>query len=118
MATSTPKTPGPRDPRTEPGSDQRPRNGDGRAVAHASIEEGPGRPAEPTTRLDDAPPARRKSRRLLLLLPILLLVGAAGLTIAYRYWHESTYFVSTDNAQVAGDLVQVGPLNAGRIVAT
>ena len=36
----------------------------------------------------------------------------------YRYWFDSTYFVSTDNASVTGDLVQVGSLNAGRIVAT
>ena len=38
--------------------------------------------------------------------------------MGYRYWYESTYFVSTDNASVTGDLVQVGSLNAGRIVAT
>jgi multidrug resistance efflux pump len=94
------------------------RNGDGRAVAHDSTQTGPPRSVEPTPHLDEAPPARRRSRRLLLLLPILLLVGAAGLTVAYRYWYEATYFVTTDNAQVAGDLVQVGSLNAGRIVAT
>lgn len=62
--------------------------------------------------------ARRRRRRLLLLVPILLIVGAIGATVGYRYWYESTYFVMTDNAQVAGDMVQVGSLNAGRIVAT
>jgi multidrug resistance efflux pump len=38
--------------------------------------------------------------------------------MGYRYWYESTYFIATDNASVTGDLVQVGSLNAGRIVAT
>ncbi|HZU07610.1 MAG TPA: efflux RND transporter periplasmic adaptor subunit [Chloroflexota bacterium] len=59
-----------------------------------------------------------KRRRLLLLLPILLVVGGVSTAIAYRYWYESTYFVMTDNAQVTGDLVQVGSLTPGRIIAT
>jgi len=50
--------------------------------------------------------------------PILLGAVAVGVTFGYRYWYESTYFVSTDNAQITGDLVQVGSLNAGRIVAS
>ncbi|MDP8922965.1 MAG: efflux RND transporter periplasmic adaptor subunit [Chloroflexota bacterium] len=57
-------------------------------------------------------------KRLLLLVPILLVAVGAGLLFGYRYWYESTYFVITDNAQITGDLVQVGSLNAGRIVAT
>jgi Barrel-sandwich domain of CusB or HlyD membrane-fusion len=61
---------------------------------------------------------KRKRRGLLLLFPILLIALAAAALMAYRYWYESTYFVSTDNASVTGDLVQVGSLNAGRIVAT
>lgn len=36
----------------------------------------------------------------------------------YIYWYEATFFVTTDNAQVTGDLVQVGSLQPGRIVAT
>jgi multidrug resistance efflux pump len=65
-----------------------------------------------------AAPPKRKRRRLLFLIPILLVVLVAGLTFGYRYWYESAYFVSTDNASVTGDLIQVGSLNAGRIVAT
>ncbi|MCC6179604.1 MAG: HlyD family secretion protein [Chloroflexi bacterium] len=61
---------------------------------------------------------RRRRRRLLLLIPLLLIIGAVGAVVGYRYWYDTTYFVSTDNAQVAGDLVQVGSLNAGRLVAT
>ena len=51
-------------------------------------------------------------------MPILLLAVAVGLFFGYRYWYESTYFVITDNAQITGDLVQVGSMNAGRIVAS
>jgi multidrug resistance efflux pump len=53
-----------------------------------------------------------------LLIPILLTALAVTIVLGYRYWYEATYFVSTDNASVTGDLVQVGSLNAGRIVAT
>lgn len=65
-----------------------------------------------------APRPNGKRRRLLLLVPILLVVLGAALTLGYRYWYDSTYFVATDNASVTGDLIQVGSLNAGRIVAT
>ena len=62
---------------------------------------------------------RRPGRaRVLGLLAVLLVVGAIGAAVAYHFWYESTYFVVTDNAQVTGDLIQVGSLNAGRIVAT
>ncbi len=49
---------------------------------------------------------------------VLLVVGAVGAGVGYHFWYESMYFVVTDNAQVTGDLIQVGSLNAGRIVAT
>jgi len=62
--------------------------------------------------------ARSKRKRLFLLVPILFIALGAGTLLGYRYWFESTYFVSTDNAAVTGDLIQVGSLNAGRIVAT
>jgi multidrug resistance efflux pump len=71
----------------------------------------------PTAEAPAAPPARKR-RRLLLLAPILLVVGLVALAIGVRFWYESVYFVITDNAQVTGDLVQVGPLNAGRVVET
>jgi multidrug resistance efflux pump len=61
--------------------------------------------------------ARNKRKRLFLLIPILAIAIGASVALGYRYWYETTYFVSTDNAAVTGDLVQVGSLNAGRIVA-
>jgi multidrug resistance efflux pump len=62
--------------------------------------------------------ARGKRKRLLLLVPILATALAITIVFGYRYWYEATYFVATDNASVTGDLVQVGSLNDGRIVAT
>jgi hypothetical protein len=61
---------------------------------------------------------RSRRKRLLLLFPILLLAAVAATAFGYRYWFQNTYFVWTENASVTGDLVQVGSLNAGRIVAT
>lgn len=92
-----------------PGPSRQP---NGHVPGATTVEAEPGRATAP------APRQRRRRRRLLLLVPILLIVGAIGATIGYRYWYESTYFVMTDNAQVTGDMVQVGSLNAGRIVAT
>jgi biotin carboxyl carrier protein len=80
---------------------------------------GPGRASRSLPDLETVPPrARSKRRRLLLLFPILLVALGASTLLGYRYWFEATYFVSTDNAAITGDLVQVGSLNAGRIVAT
>ena len=62
--------------------------------------------------------SRGKRKRLLLLVPILFVALGVATLLGYRYWYESTYFVLTENASVTGDLVQVGSLNAGRIVAT
>jgi multidrug resistance efflux pump len=64
------------------------------------------------------PRPKSKRRRLLMLFPILLVILGVGGWLGYRYWYESTYFIATDNASVTGDLVQVGSLNAGRVVAT
>jgi len=48
-------------------------------------------------------------------LPILLLVAAGAIAVGYNYWMDQVYYVSTDNAQVAGALVQIGAMNAGRV---
>lgn len=48
-------------------------------------------------------------------LPVLALLVAGAALVGYSYWQASIHFVSTDNAQVAGSLVQVGSMNAGRV---
>jgi multidrug resistance efflux pump len=65
-----------------------------------------------------APPEPRPAgRRRLVLVALLVAVLAVGGVVGYRYWYDSTYFVNTDNAQVAGRLVQVGALAAGRVAS-
>src|SRR5262245_27247136 len=59
-------------------------------------------------------PSRRGFPKLALL-PLVLLILAGGAAVGYRFWYDSTHFVSTDNAQVAGYMVQVGALQAGRV---
>ncbi|GEM_PF-236472 len=62
------------------------------------------------------PPAPRNTRRRVLL-PLLLVVFIAAIILGFRYWRDQALYVSTDNAQVTGALVQIGSLNAGRISA-
>src|SRR5581483_1585073 len=74
------------------------------------------RPAPSEPAASNLPPPSTRRRRLLLIVPILFIVGAVALFVGLRFWVESTYFVMTDNAEVTGSMVQVGSLNAGRIV--
>ncbi len=46
---------------------------------------------------------------------ILVIVGAS--IGGYAWWYNSSQFVTTDDANLVADLVQVGSLNAGRIIA-
>ena len=45
----------------------------------------------------------------------ILVVVAAG--IGYRYYDSSAHYVSTDNALVKGDVIQVAPMNGGRVAS-
>jgi multidrug resistance efflux pump len=99
--------------------------GDGhRPLASSGVEAPPsaGRPAGPAVSAAPAPqvaaPAARRrpgflNRRVLLpiLAIILLVVGVLG----FNAWRESALFVSTDNAQLSGQPVQVGAMNAGKV---
>ena len=51
---------------------------------------------------------------------MILIAAAAGVValiavFGYRFYYNGQHFVSTDNALVSGDLVQVTPTNAGRV---
>ncbi|HEX2922638.1 MAG TPA: HlyD family efflux transporter periplasmic adaptor subunit [Chloroflexota bacterium] len=64
-----------------------------------------------------APPPRAKKRGVpkMVVIPVLLIVLAVASAVGYRYWWNDVHYVSTDNAQIAGALVQVGAMNAGRV---
>ncbi len=76
---------------------------------------GNGRHPNPDLEGVKKPAGRRFPKKLLLPLALILVVGAG--IVGYRYWEIAEYYVSTDNAQVAGSLVQVGSMNAGRVDA-
>ncbi|HZR01448.1 MAG TPA: HlyD family efflux transporter periplasmic adaptor subunit [Chloroflexota bacterium] len=73
-------------------------------------------PAPAMSQAAPAIPAPKRGGRLkVVLFPLLLVALVGGAAVGYRYYYDSTHFVSTDNAQLAGRLVQVGPLVAGRV---
>jgi multidrug resistance efflux pump len=95
-------------------------------AAVSTVQEGPSAPAKvagpdpaggaPPAVADPAPQApKRPSRARRFLLPVLLLVLALGGWQAYSYWWDAQHYVSTDNAQVSGQQIQVGSMEAGRI---
>lgn len=61
------------------------------------------------------PPRRPLSRPIIL--PIAAIVLIALLGVGYHFWYNASHFVWTDNAQVAGTIIQVGALNAGEVTA-
>ena len=66
---------------------------------------------------DGSAPVKARPLPLRFILPVVLLVLVVGGYVGYGYWLEQTYYVSTENAQVAGTMIQVGSLSAGRLMA-
>lgn len=58
-----------------------------------------------------------RTRYLILLAVGVIAVIVGGSLFGYGTWNNSRNFVSTGNAQVVADLIQVGSNNAGRVVA-
>lgn len=68
----------------------------------------------------EAAPAVRRPPRFLsrrVLLPVLAVVLVVVVTVGFNAYHQGQLFVSTDNAQLTGQPVQVGAMNAGQVVA-
>jgi multidrug resistance efflux pump len=72
---------------------------------------------EDETAVSPAPAARRRpaflNRRVLL--PVLAVVLVVVAVFAFNAYREGQLYVSTDNAQITGQPVQVGAMNAGRV---
>ena len=83
--------------------------------------DGIGRPSGVSATLDTsaelaASPRRRPAlltRRVLL--PVLAVVVIVAAVVGFNLWREGQLYVSTDNAQLSGQPVQVGAMNAGRV---
>lgn len=60
-------------------------------------------------------PPKRRSMRRLIVLPVLLIVLVVAGFVGYQYLLDQQLYVSTDNAQISGSLIQVGAVNAGRV---
>src|SRR5438874_1130741 len=68
-----------------------------------------------------APVVERRPRRVLLSRRLLLPVAGVVLLVAgfvgYSVYREGQLYVSTENAQLTGQPIQVGSMNAGRVEA-
>jgi multidrug resistance efflux pump len=76
-------------------------------------------PPQPQLELPPTAPAKR-SRRVpirAILLPIVLIALVVAAWFGYNTYRDGQTFVSTDNAQLTGQLVQVGSMNPGRVEA-
>jgi multidrug resistance efflux pump len=85
----------------------------GNGVTHGALAPSPA--AEPVVVGAETPSRRR--RLTWIVVPVVLVVLLAAAAIGYNFWRSSQLFVSTDNAQVTGQPVQVGSMNAGRVDA-
>jgi multidrug resistance efflux pump len=63
-------------------------------------------------------PARRRRLGFLnrrVLLPVLAVVVIVAAVVGFSIYRDSQLYVSTDNAQLSGQPIQVGAMNAGRV---
>src|SRR5215471_6821156 len=97
-------------------------NGRGHAPVATPPQQAPHPPVSapsPAVVLPEEPARRRRpafmTRRVLL--PILAVILLVVAYFGFNAWRESSLYVSTDNAQLSGQPVQVGSMNAGRVEA-
>jgi len=57
-----------------------------------------------------------KEKRKVLIIGILAAIVVALSGIAFYYWYQNTYYVSTDDARVSADLVSVTPQITGKLL--
>lgn len=91
--------------------------------AHVATPARPGAPQSPTPApsapaAEVPPPTPRRRPAFLngrVLLPVAAIVVLVAAFLGFNAWHEGTLYVSTDNAQLSGQPVQVGAMNAGKV---
>lgn len=96
-------------PGTTPGTTP---NGTGDGVGRLS-----GAPAtrEASAELAASPRGRPAFLTRRVLLPVLAVILIVAAIVGFNLWREGQLYVSTDNAQLSGQPVQVGAMNAGRV---
>ena len=57
-----------------------------------------------------------KEKRKVLIIGILIAIMVALSGIAFYYWYQNTYYVSTDDARVSADLVSAVPQISGKLL--
>lgn len=57
-----------------------------------------------------------KEKRKILIIGILVAIVVALSSIAFYYWYENTYYVSTEDAKVNADFVSVTPQISGKLL--
>lgn len=55
-------------------------------------------------------------KRRKILIAVFAIMGMALLGIVFYYWYNNTYYVSTEDARVTGDLVKVSPKVSGKLI--
>lgn len=56
----------------------------------------------------------KKRKILMIIILVLMFVTLGG--IGFYYWYDNTYFVSTEDARVTGDLIKISPQIGGKLV--
>ena len=56
------------------------------------------------------------AKRKILIIGILITIVVALGSIGFYYWYENTYYVSTEDAKVSADLVNVNPQIQGKLL--
>jgi multidrug resistance efflux pump len=76
-----------------------------------------GYPAPDAVAAAEAPAARRRPRLMTrrVLLPVLAVIVIAAALFGFNTYREGQMYVTTENAQLTGQPVQVGAMNAGRV---
>lgn len=53
-------------------------------------------------------------KKLIILVLVIMTLSIAG--VGFYYWYENTYYVSTEDAKVTGDIVRVSPQISGKLL--
>lgn len=55
-------------------------------------------------------------KRKILIISILVTMAIAIAGVGYYYWYQNTYYVSTEDARVTGDIIRVTPQISGKLL--